>query len=827
MPFIAHPAATGSEHQSVLTHLREVKVLAEALAEKFGYAQAGALIGLLHDFGKYSAAFQGYMDDIITLKQAHANPDLDEDIESLARTVKGQKGTINHSTAGAQWLVDHLMQIAPVIFKEDSSLSQYCMVVVQGLALCIVSHHSGLINCLAEPSGGLRNRLDQGEEATHLNECTQNANPEVLNEARKLAGYDFLKSAAQALKTSLSPYRSNKTEHDFYLGIFVKLWFSCLIDADRTNSADFETPGNEPTRNTQADWHMACALLESKIAGFDTEGINQIRAAISANCQQKALGQQGIYSLTVPTGGGKNLASLRFALHHAKQHQLDRIIYVIPYTSIIEQNAQAVRDVFGDELGEQWVLEHHSNLEPEVQTWRTKLACENWDKPIVFTTMVQFLESLFGGGTRGVRRLHQLSKAVLIFDEIQTLPINCVHLFNNAVNFLTRHCHTTAVMCTATQPLLNKLPERVRPRGELALTGDNELTPDISKLYQALERVTVRNLVRPRGWDESELTALIAQQLESNTSCLVIVNTKHWAKALYHALNEHLAWPDGIFHLSTDMCAAHRKAKLDEIRSRLDDGLPTLCLSTALIEAGVDVDFNTVVRFLAGLDSIAQAAGRCNRHGRQQGMGEVLVVNPHKENLNMLTDIKQGVAATKYILDADDFDEAKLLSPEYTTRYFDKYFYERCDEMGYPTGTHGLTQGQSQLVDLLSSNEKNIEKSPIAIRQAFMVAGKAFKAINAPTQGVIVPYDNTAKTLISALLALDKRFDAAQYRKLLQQAQKYSVNVFTHKLKQLLDSEAAYPIAEDEPVYYLRDEHYSSEFGLSLEICGEQEGLVL
>lgn len=183
-------------------------------------------------------------------------------------------------------------------------------------------------------------------------------------------------------------------------------------------------------------------------------------------------------------------------MHHAQKHNLDRIIYIIPFTSIIEQNANAIRGVLGEENADDWVLEHHSSLEPEQQTWRSKLACENWDKPIVLTTMVQFLESMFASGTRGSRRMHQLSNAVLIFDEIQTLPIRCVHLFNNTINYLTRFCNTTALMCTATQPLLNQLPEQIKSFGELQLPLENELTPNIGKLYQQLERVCLNNLTK-------------------------------------------------------------------------------------------------------------------------------------------------------------------------------------------------------------------------------------------------------------------------------------------------------------------------------------------
>ncbi len=521
--------------------------------------------------------------------------------------------------------------------------------------------------------------------------------------------------------------------------------------------------------------------------------------------------------MTVPTGGGKTYASLRFALHHAKKHNLDRIIYIIPFTSIIEQNANAIRDVLDEQNSDEWVLEHHSNLEPEQQTWRSKLACENWDKPIVLTTMVQFLESMFSSGTRGARRLHQLSNAVLVFDEIQTLPIRCVHLFNNTINYLTRFCNSTALMCTATQPLLNQLPEQIKVLGELDLNQQNELTPDITKLYQQLERVSLKNYTKKEGWSESDIAELVQTQLNEVNSCLVIVNTKAWAKTLFQTLQIQVTDEAKIFHLSTGMCSAHRKQILDEVRLRLSSGLATLCISTQLIEAGVDVDFGSVIRFVAGLDSIAQAAGRCNRNGKLQ-KASVFVVNPAQENVGMLHDIKTGIAATTRIF--TEFEEADLLKPEAMTRYFQYYFYERHKEMAYP-----VKQDQT-LLNLLSSNQRNINKTPFALKQSFMTAAKQFKAIDAPVHSVIAPFNDEAKDIITQLCALDKRFDIASYRRLLKAAQKYSVNIFPNVWQKLTDQQAVYPIAQDEAVFYLSEEFYSQDFGLSVEVSSTQQDLI-
>ncbi|SEG74270.1 CRISPR-associated helicase/endonuclease Cas3 [Vibrio hangzhouensis] len=817
--YIAHPDFEHGQHQSVKQHLLSVAELAANLATKLGFSEQGRLIGLMHDFGKFSSSFQNYM-RLIVAEQTGYNPDNDEG-NAESSTSKRLKGKIDHSSAGAQWVFKTLWPYLGKLQQQDQALAPYGLAFTQALSICIASHHSGLIDSLSENENVFVNRIKKADELTHQNECIKNADPELLAEAHSLASFQFILESSQQLKYMLNKFDLSAVEHDYYLGMFTKMLFSCLIDADRIDSADFEQPSNKPERFKQPDWAFACDKVEDFIAQFEQANpIDHIRAEISDNCFQRAQDETGIYSLTVPTGGGKTYASLRFALHHAQRHNLDRIIYIIPFTSIIEQNANAIRGVLDEVNADDWVLEHHSSLEPEQQTWRSKLACENWDKPIVLTTMVQFLESMFASGTRGSRRMHQLSNAVLVFDEIQTLPIRCVHLFNNTINYLTRFCNTTALMCTATQPLLNQLPEQITQFGVLQLPLENELTPNIDKLYQQLERVSLKNLTKKEGWNEAKITELVQQQLSAVKSCLVIVNTKAWAQTLFQTLQNQISDETKIFHLSTGMCSAHRKQILDEVRARLSGGQATLCISTQLIEAGVDVDFGCVIRFVAGLDSIAQAAGRCNRNGKQQ-KGHVFVLNPAQENVGMLHDIKTGIAATNRVF--TEFAEEDLLKPEAINRYFQYYFYERHKEMTYP-----IKQGQN-ILSFLSNNEyigplrKN---NRFVLNQSFMTAAKQFKAIDAPVHSVIVPFDEEAQSIITQLCALDKCFDAANYRSLLKAAQKYSVNIFPNVWKKLNEQQAVYPISQDEAVFYLSEEFYSQDFGLSLEVTNAKQDLI-
>lgn len=455
-------------------------------------------------------------------------------------------------------------------------------------------------------------------------------------------------------------------------------------------------------------------------------------------------------------------------------------------------------------------------MESERQTWRSKLISENWDSPIVLTTMVQFLEALFSGGTRSVRRLHQLANSVLVFDEIQTLPINCTHLFCNAINFLTQYAKATTVLCTATQPLLNNLKDS--HKGQLDIPAGNELVTDKNQLFDDLKRVNIINKCTSGGWCAEEIANLAMKEYTEKGSCLVIVNTKAWAKELFQ-LCELKVNKESIFHLSTGQYPEHRKHLLKKMRERLDSNLQVLCFSTQLIEAGVDVDFASVIRFLAGLDSIAQAAGRCNRNGKLP-IATVTVLNPDKETIDSLYDIKIGQEKTMRV-----FGEAKdddMLSPDKMDRYFQYYFYDRAKDMDYPLTGKNLLRDDS-LLNLLADNPNNIGRGKFVktkpklslLAQSFMEAGKAFKAIDAPTNAVIVRH-GLGKELVDQLCGFAKEFNPAGYHKLLKDAQKYSVNVFPNVWKSLNDAGAVYEIQQD-GIYYLDERYYSEDFGLSTE----------
>lgn len=814
-PYIAHLRKSDGQIQSVQAHLKETAALAKVFAQKLNLESAGELLGLMHDFGKYSRKFQKYIHDETGL----FNPDLDDE-ESIPNGSK-----VDHSTAGAQWVYRELRK-----FGAAQGIGKF---LGQMLGLCIASHHGeGLIDCLDDEGNTIwKKRFEKDDELTHLVECEHNADEAIKQKAHELVGENLIRSLLNAVKPILSDQATNNKIKEFYLGCLTRFLFSCLIDADRINSSDFEREDQKDVRRLteKPDWQSAIDKLEAKLAGFENRyPIDEIRRKISDDCLKRAVDSQGIYTLTVPTGGGKTLASLRYALHHAQKHNLDRIIYIIPYTSIIDQNAQAVREI----LGEDWVLEHHSNLEPEKQSWQDKLLSENWDKPIVFTTMVQFLDAWFGGGTRGARHIHPMTNSVLIFDEIQTLPIKCVHLFCNVLNWLTIFGKSTAVLCTATQPLLGasglqNFPEDKREniisRGLLRLSEDAEIMgkhQDLDKLFDELSRVEIRFNEKAGGWNVDEAGAFLLKQFQTTQSCLFIVNTKKWAQELYQYCQRQNMPPEALFHLSTHQCSAHRKAIFYTIKARLGNKQPVICISTQLIEAGVDISMACVIRALGGLDSIAQAAGRCNRHGEKKGKGQVWVLNLQEQDFTqILPDIQAGKTHAERVF--RDFAGQDILQPAAMERYFEYYFYQRSDEMSY--SVKNSTTGS--LLDWLSDNvlnpygEKNNKRSKALplLMQSFKSAGRVFQAIDAPTHAVIVPYGEGAE-LIAKLCG---EWNPKEMHRTLQKAQRYSVNVFPNVWDKLQKENALHETIEGSDIYYLNERYYNDEFGLSLDETSE------
>ncbi|MBA3033890.1 MAG: CRISPR-associated helicase Cas3' [Gammaproteobacteria bacterium] len=586
-------------------HLREVARRAGLCAAQLRAGDWATVAGLWHDLGKYAPAFQSMIQ-----RESGYNPEAH--IES---------GPRNHSTAGALHAVQKLGPPGRI------------------LAYLIAGHHAGLPDWHGDQNAGaaLSVRLTQEE---HL---------DVLPLAEIPA--DILAPPPPAIP-KIPGNRDG-------VHLWLRMLFSCLVDADFLDTEAFMAPDKAETRQQDVSIAQLLERLDTHMATYASAPrtpVNRVRADVLCQCRDKAVLQPGLFSLTVPTGGGKTLASMAFALNHAKAHGKQRVIYAIPYTSIIEQTATIYRDIFGEA-----VIEHHSSLDPDRETAKSRLATENWGAPVIVTTNVQLFESLFAAKTSRCRKLHNLIDSVIVLDEAQTLPPELLQPCIDVLNLLAKHYRVTVVLCTATQPALTNVASFGRElRG---LDHVREIIDAPQGLFDSLKRVTVElpaDFQARETWDE--ITEKVGV---GGTAALAIVNTRSDCRELWQRLNR---LEGGAVHLSASMCGAHRAQTIADIRRRLDASEPVRVVSTQLIEAGVDVDFPVVYRALAGLDSIAQAAGRCNREGRRES-GRVIVFVPPKGappgQLRRAEQTTIGLMAGT-LLDP--------LSPETFERYF-RHFY--------------------------------------------------------------------------------------------------------------------------------------------------------
>jgi CRISPR-associated endonuclease/helicase Cas3 len=535
------------------------------------------------------------------------------------------------------------------------------------------------------------------------------------------------------LDLPLKHYGDNRQQtrdrQPFQLAFLARMLFSCLVDADFIDTERFyqRAEGSADLRGAGGPPPSLGALraqLDSYLGQFTAHSeVNRLRAGVLRHVRKQAESAPGLFSLTVPTGGGKTLASLAFALDHALRHDLRRVIFVIPFTSIVEQNAAVFRRALGP-LGDAAVLEHHSayveqppprNDPEKYQSFhKLRLAMENWDAPIVVTTAVQFFESLFASKPSQCRKLHNIAGSVVILDEAQTMPLKLLRPCVAAIDELARNYRASVVLCTATQPALEA------PAFEGGLSGVRELAPEPARLFQQLERVRVRHA---GAWSDERL----AEEMRSREQVLCIVNNRRHARAVYQAMADL----PGARHLTTLMCARHRSAVLAEVRQILKNGEPCRLVSTSLVEAGVDVDFPTVLRAEAGLDSIAQAAGRCNREGRRAlADSEVLVFATVNEDWAPPSDLRQYAQAAREVLRQYQGDP---LSPEAIRRYFSLLYWQKGSQ-------------QLDLPDLMGLlKDSRPESLPLE------TLATKFRMIDNMQMPVIVPYDDQARKALRAL----------------------------------------------------------------------------
>ncbi len=690
----------------LVAHLRDVGELAAEFAERFG-ADWARLAGRWHDLGKFRPRFQKYI-RLVSGFEADAH-------------IRGESGKAPHSTAGALLATD--------LFGTAGRV----------LAYLIAGHHAGL----ADWFGGLDARLGDPNSRAELDQSLAEHPPaDLLN--------------TSDLELSLKTLPGGKDG----FALWVRMLFSSLVDADFLDTERYMAPDKFERRNAWPELAALAPLFDAHMAKLaanaDPTPVNTLRADILRQCREAAALEPGLFSLTVPTGGGKTLSGMAFALEHALRHGKCRIIHVIPYTSIIEQTADIFRGIFGDA-----VIEHHSNVEsePEQETSASRLACENWDAPIIVTTNVQFFESLFAARTSRCRKLHNLVDSVVILDEAQLLPPEFLQPILDVLNLLTRHYGVTVVLSTATQPALASREYFDARQNLRGLDNVREIIDDPDALYASLERVQVR---LPDDWHQPTDWPQFAEALAAHDSALAIVNTRKDARALWEAM------PADTLHLSALMCGAHRSQVIADIKARLKAGMPTRVVSTQLVEAGVDVDFPVVYRALAGLDSIAQAAGRCNREGRLTHKGEVVVFVPPKPAPPGF--LRQGENACRDVLRG--VSDSPLARSRFAA-YFERLYY------GCKLDAKGICD------DLFMAHGKlSVETLAVSFRTA---AGKFRLIDDEDSLPIIVRYHGMdgQDASIGQWLAMLRRDDPQRW--LMRKLQRYTVNLHRGQTLTLLN----------------------------------------
>lgn len=799
-PFIAHCKDDLHEIQSVSAHYRETAQLAQTYCTVKELTAISYLTAVLHDCGKYSDRFQEY-------------------IRQGGMPVF-RKGEVNHSTAGGI-LMEELVP--------KTSLSEI-------IQIAVYSHH-GLQDAVDLGTGSLlierrQSKEYQEHEKIEIDHVRQRFY-QYTDKKRLNAVCDRARESMKTLMGQIKKFMEQTSagvfgSRDFYMGMHERLLLSLLIDADRSNTSEFMN--GTPKREQQTEetitqlWQQCIVHFEHYITGFQVKTkIDVFRKEISDACLRAAYDETRLYRLTLPTGSGKTLSVLRFALHHAQQFHKQRIIYVAPFTSILEQNSDIIRQAVGQA---DLVLEHHCNVIPDTEEAQERYGrlTENWMSPVIATTAVQLLNTLFSAKTGSVRRMHSLCGSIIIFDEIQALPVRTICLFNLAVNYLTTFCDTTVVLCSATQPVFDKLPKN-------RLLPPKELVEDYVHYDEEFRRVTLidRTEIKPGGLTVEELGNFVLEQFAVERQILVIVNTKACARKLYLYLKEHSDREGELFHLSTNMCALNRKEVLDRLKLCLEAenyAKPVICVSTQLIEAGVDLSFRCVIRSLAGLDNMIQAAGRCNRHGKwENGNVYIVKMSGEAEHVSRLTEIRTAQTAMEEILrcyrEAPETVGSDLLSAKAKEQYYLRYLRDQTRQAEFCVNIHGA---DTTLVELLSENEtarrqyKRHMGKPLKcmMKQSFKTAGEKFEVISEEGKmNVVVEYNAAVVSMLEELQ--DPYIFYGRQKEILHRLQLVSVGISEQMKNEL--GKAITPVCGG-LVNVLSMNYYSKETGVSTEPVG-------
>lgn len=784
MDFLAHIRKDLSGQsiavQTVSQHCHNTAKYAAQALKPVPLSAAGYLAGLVHDAGKCTASFQNYI-----LNQI------------------GQKGSVNHTFAGVRLLLERY-------FSTDAG--DFSGVVSELLALASGGHH-GLFDCVDErQKNGFQYRLAKGDI------CYEEAKE---NFSRFCAGQEELDQRFRAALEELTPvleYICSMTSDEasderyeqetaFYSGLLSRLLLSAVIEGDRRDTAEFmngtQFPAAPSGEALEQLWSTLLTKTEEKLSTLPSKTpVDQARRKISNQCRQAAEQPGGVFRLNVPTGGGKTLSSLRFALAHARRHRKQRIIFTSPLLSILEQNAAVIRDYIQDD---RLILEHHSNLvrtdENSQQLDEQELLAETWESPIIITTLVQLLNTLFSGKTTAIRRFHALCGSVIVIDEVQTVPSKMLSLFSLAVNFLSEICGATIVLCSATQPCTEQIEHPIH-------SPIPEIVPYDSAIWEVFRRTNIQSI---GTMPLEQVPEFALKTLDSVDSLLIICNKKNQAEQLYNLLK---GGDLALFSLSAAMCVAHRRETLDKLLSALEQrGQKTVCVSTQVIEAGVDISFACVIRLSVGMDSVIQAAGRCNRSG-EAGPGilaPVYLVQCQNESLAKLPDIQRGQGATQELItefSAHPERYRNTLDSDEAVGYYYRALYRR-----EPRGHHDYSlKDRPSLFSLLSLNDYCTQNQPYFFRQAFRLAGSLFQVFEENTTDVVVPYGQ-GEQLMQELCGEQAGRDPGYLRSLLEAAKPYTVSLYQYQIDRLNEEHGLIPLQGGALGL---NGHYHAETGFSM-----------
>ena len=724
-----------------------------------GLEELAYTAGIIHDAGKFSQEFKCYL-------------------EKAANGDQVKKGSVIHTFTAVRYLLT----------RKHPPKAGTLAAVSELIAYAAGAHH-GLFDCLDENgSSGFDHRIEC--DSIHSDISIRNFFAECIPETELET---HLQKSASELTTFMARIRSLTKKQDeacFYISLLTRLLLSAVIEGDRRDTAEFMNLIKYPDHGDMTLlWKKCLSSIEGKLDGLPSDTpISAARRKISDICRSFAEKTGGILRLHVPTGGGKTLSSLRYAAAHAGLYKKRRIIFTSPLLSILDQNAEIIREYVGDT---NIILEHHSNVVRETNTSgkdadtdfdERELLCENWNSPIIITTLVQLLNTMFDGKISSIRRFQSLCDSVIVIDEVQTVPTNMLTLFNLACNFLANVCNTTLVLCSATQPCFE------RAEHGLIFSSDCEIVPYDEHLWAIFKRTEIKSA---GSMLLEEIPDFALSVLNESSSLLIVCNKREQAEKIWCDLSSR---SERCYHLSAAMCMAHRRDLLRRVKQDLDAGHKVILVSTQVIEAGVDISFGCVIRLCTGMDSIVQAAGRCNRNHESETPGPVYIVQCADENLSKLKEINRARTACISLINDFDRDASRYAGDLASDTAIYEYYSELYNNM--PKGFQDYHTEKYSYYELMSENSKCLQRSSFAnnpkyiLNTSMKTAGASFEVFDNDTYDIIVPYGEEGKRIIAAIWAVypegaSSKNDVSVLLDLVRRARPFTVSLYKYQYDKL------------------------------------------